>query len=198
MLALAALVSCDAEGGSEGGGAPAGIDCGARTGVVRRVIDGDTLKITLDCQSDSDCTGACAGGVCEKDEDVRLVAINAGEIPHGSPDDPDECLGAEAHERLAELVEGKTVVLVYDGVSGCRDRFNRRLAYVRVDGELVQATLAEEGLVCALWFAGEPRDYLYYEAIDGAEQAAQAAAAGIWGQPRAQACGGKPFPSLCP
>jgi len=94
---------------------------------VRRVIDGDTIELV--------------GGRL-----VRYIGIDAPEVRRREQDrwivDP-EPFGQAATEANRLLVEGKTVDLEYDVQT--HDRYGRWLAYVYVDGEMVNTKLVEEG-----------------------------------------------------
>lgn len=119
---------------------------------VVRVVDGDTIDVRLD-----------AG-----DERVRLIGINANE--------QGECGYDQAKERLAELVEGRSVVLFAEQTD--RDRNGRLLRYVEVAGVDVGAQLVAEGWVLARSF---PPDTARDRRYGDAETKAQEDAVGIWG-----------------
>ncbi len=84
-----------------------------------RVIDGDTIVI-------------------EGGERVRYIGMDTPEMR------PIEAFGEAATEANRELVEGRTVRLVLDVER--RDRYERLLAYVYVDGTFVNAALVRRGL----------------------------------------------------
>jgi micrococcal nuclease len=94
-------------------------------GVVVHVVDGDTIHVELD-------------GRIEK---VRYIGVNAPEIHH--PTKGEEPGGREAREVNRRLVEGKAVRLELDVRE--RDRNSRLLAYVFVDGTMVNAELVRLG-----------------------------------------------------
>ncbi|MFH0899831.1 MAG: thermonuclease family protein, partial [Pseudomonadota bacterium] len=134
------------------GGGWAG-DCGPETGLVERAIDGDTLELS--------------GG-----ERVRYLLVDAPEI-HGRFA---ECFGAEALRYNSDLVAGRTVQLSYDRT--CRDRFDRLLAYVAVDGAEVNRLLVERGYACFRESSTEDNEH---EARYAAAQArAKAEGRGMW------------------
>lgn len=81
------------------------------SGTVTRVVDGDTLDVTL------------AGG---KRERVRLLGIDTPE--RGS------CFAASATARARTLALSKRVVLKGDATQATRDRYRRLLAYVWLPG----------------------------------------------------------------
>lgn len=194
LLLLFALAAGCAEGAG-GAGPP----CPVHEGVVSRVIDGDTLEVSVICREDADCPneqedpGHCLeDGRCDRDSTVRLVGVNAGEIPHGLPDDPPaECLGQTAREELTALVAGQTVRLVYEPVAGCRDQYGRLLAYVFLGDEMLQTRLLGQGLVCIYWASSSPERELtrYYDVLTAAENTAYDAETGIW-SPSDDVCGG--------
>ncbi len=124
---------------------------GSETARVVAVVDGDTIRVTLD------------GRV----ERLRLIGINAPE--------EGECYAEEAKGRLAELVGDRTVQLTSD-VSD-RDRYGRLLRYVWVDGVLVNEVLVREGFAIARRY--EP-DTALQDRLEAAEAAAVADGAGLW------------------
>jgi micrococcal nuclease len=93
--------------------------------VVVHVVDGDTIHVELD-------------GRIEK---VRYIGVNAPEIHH--PTKGEEPGGREAREVNRRLAEGKAVRLELDVRE--RDRNGRLLAYVFVDGTMVNAELVRLG-----------------------------------------------------
>lgn len=131
-----------------------GCDTGASeattSGVVTSVVDGDTLDVE---------------GVGR----VRLVGIDTPEVG--------ECGYDEARERLSDLVLGEPVTLVTAGVDD-RDRYDRLLRYVDVDGADAGLVLLDEGLAVSRYDSrdgyGEHEredDYLHADAasLDGAD-----------------------------
>jgi micrococcal nuclease len=89
-------------------------------GRVIRVVDGDTLHVSVDGQ----------------DETVRLIGIDTPELR------PAECGARAATEAMTELAAGRRVELVGDTSQDERDRYGRRLAYVvRGDLDLGEAML---------------------------------------------------------
>ncbi|MFC1790240.1 thermonuclease family protein [Patescibacteria group bacterium] len=115
-------------------------------GRVVRVIDGDTFDLE--------------GGVR-----VRLAGAGAPEYPQG-------CLGAQAKERLAELVSGKEIKVT----AVKEDNFGRKVGFVLVGEMLVDQVLVEEGLARAA--SGE--DPRQGATLLAAEEGAQKAKRGIW------------------
>lgn len=101
-----------------------GSACGPARAVVARVIDGDTVEL-------------------ESGERVRYLLVDTPENTSSV-----ECFGAEATAFNRALVEGREVRLTYD--VACTDRFERLLAYVEVDGRVVNQLLVEQGYACVL------------------------------------------------
>ena len=131
-----------------------GSDCGPDTGVVDRVIDGDTI-------------------VLQSGVKIRYLLINAPETTDGHHD----CYGENASQYNSDLVLGKTVQLSYD--VECEDRYGRTLAYVSVDGQEVNSLMIQRGYACLLHIPpdGDARadEFKMYE------DEAKAANRGVWG-----------------
>ena len=107
-VALCALgLACAGCGGGGGEPEPAGHAVTAR---VVRVIDGDTIEVSI-------------GGA---DEDVRYIGIDTPETV--KPGTPVQCYGPQASAANHSLVDGRTVRLVFDRER--RDVYGRLLAYV--------------------------------------------------------------------
>ncbi len=120
---------------------------------VQRVVDGDTIVL--------------AGG-----ERVRYIGVDTPEVT-GSP----QLFGPEASEANRRLVEGRQVSLGLD-VSD-RDRFDRLLRYVYVDGVMVNAELVREGFATSLVY---PPDTRYAVCFSALEEEAREAGRGMWGR----------------
>ena len=91
---------------------------------ITRVIDGDTIE---------------AG-----QERIRLIGINAEEINQPDSGKISSCRALAAKEYLANLLLDKTVEIEVGQEP--KDQYNRTLAYIFLDQELVNALLVEEGL----------------------------------------------------
>lgn len=122
--------------------------------VVTKIVDGDTIKL--------------ANG-----ETIRYIGIDTPETKH--PSKSKQCYGAEASERNKELVFGKKIELTYD-VSET-DKYGRVLAYVWVDGKMVNEQLVEEGFAFAKAY---PPDLLYQEEFDKLQNIAKKDFRGLW------------------
>lgn len=128
---------------------------GARTtleGVVTRVTDGDTLKIKI-------------GGRQEK---VRLIGVDAPEKGQGF-------WGEKATEFTRERALKRPVTLELDVQE--RDRYGRLLAYVYVDGSMLNEELVKEGLAMLLTI---PPNVRYTDRFQKLQREARSREAGIW------------------
>jgi len=90
---------------------------------VKRVVDGDTLLL-------------------ENGDRVRLLGIDTPETK--KPDTPVAPFGPEASEFTRQLVEGRTVTLVFDRERF--DKYRRILAFVYVDNICVNEEILRNGL----------------------------------------------------
>jgi len=111
---------------------------------VYEVVDGDTLQL-------------------ESGKRVRLVGVDAPEF--------DRCGGAEAKERLKELVEGKLVQVE----SVATESYGRTLGLVYIDGLLVNEVMLKEG-----WGRTDYRGNKYRERITAAYHEGKDANLGIY------------------
>jgi micrococcal nuclease len=121
---------------------------------VVQVIDGDTIKVVS------------AGD----EEDVRLIGIDAAE--------KGEDFSVQATQALEKLVGGATVHLEMDVEQ--RDQYDRLLAYVWVGGAMANEELLKQGLVTVYTVSPNVK---YVDRFKAAQDAAQAAEIGLWGNP---------------
>jgi micrococcal nuclease len=123
---------------------------------VERVIDGDTI-------------------VLDGNVRVRLIGVDTPETKH--PHKPVEPLGPEATEFTRSLVDDREVRLEFDRER--RDRYGRVLAYVYVDGKLLNEEIIRAG------FSRAETRYKFDRAMalrfQRAEEEAREAGRGIWG-----------------
>jgi len=148
----------DAEAPGGAGAAPAGAAARApvRADVVR-VVDGDTIEVALDGDS----------------EDVRYIGVDTPETV--KPGEPVQCWGPEASAANHRLVDGATVRLVFD--RELRDVYGRLLAYVYADGRFVNAALVREGFARTLEI---PPNTAEADRLAALEQRAGRAGVGLW------------------
>ncbi|MCH8111490.1 MAG: thermonuclease family protein [Proteobacteria bacterium] len=103
------------------------------SGVVREVVDGDTL-------------------VLEDGTTVRLVGIMTPKLPLGRRGFPTEPLARDAKAALEDLTLGRRVTLSYGGRR--TDRYGRALAHLRdEDGLWIQGELLRRGLARVYTFS---------------------------------------------
>jgi micrococcal nuclease len=125
---------------------------------VTRVIDGDTIEVSIDDHTD----------------EVRYIGIDTPETV--KPGTPIQCFGPQASAFNHRLVEGRGVRLVYD--SERRDVYGRLLAYVFVGQRFVNARLVRLGYARTLTIP--PNDThagLFHRLARGAGLAGR----GLWG-----------------
>jgi endonuclease YncB( thermonuclease family) len=124
---------------------PASGSGNGETGIVSRVIDGDTIDVLLN------------GSV----QRVRYIGMNTPER--------DETCYAAATQANAGLVEGQTVRLVKDRSE--TDPFDRLLRYVYVGEVFVNARLVEQGYAEVVSY---PPDTAHFDEFRALEDAARA------------------------
>jgi micrococcal nuclease len=136
---------------------------GSTTAQVTRVVDGDTIKVSVDGRS----------------ERVRYIGMDTPESV--KPGSPVECYGKAASELNDKLVGGRTVTLSFDVER--RDRYGRLLAYVRraSDGLFVNEELVRRGYATTLTI---PPNVRYASRFQQLQREARSASRGLWG-----ACG---------
>lgn len=125
---------------------------------VDRVVDGDTIDVR-----DGDDTGR-----------VRLLNVDTPETKH--PEEEIECLGPEATAFLEEqLPVGQEIELEFD--EELTDQYDRVLAGVYKDGELINAEVARAGFGVAVSYEPNMR---FYDEVSGAQQEAERAGVGLF------------------
>jgi len=127
----------------------------SESATVTRVVDGDTLEVDLD-------------GVTEK---VRLLGIDTPEFSSK------DCYAQEATDYIEGLDLVQEVTLTIDVLNDDRDRYDRLLRYVELDGLDINKKMIRDGY--ALY-------YDTYDVLRGAEYAeaellAQSEVLGLWG-----------------
>lgn len=125
-----------------------------------KCVDGDTFKVLLD----------------DKEYTVRMLAIDTPESVH--PSKGVEYYGKEASDFTCDKVtKAKTIELEYDDNSDKLDKYGRLLAWVFVDGELLQQTLIEQGYAKVAYLYG---DYKYTNMLQEKQELAEVTNLGIW------------------
>ncbi|HWO98229.1 MAG TPA: thermonuclease family protein [Bacillus sp. (in: firmicutes)] len=127
--------------------------------VVERVVDGDTLKVNVNGKS----------------ETVRLLLVDTPESVH--PSKPVQPYALEASNFLKEqLPPGKEVELELD--VGERDKYRRLLAYVWIDGTMLNEQLLEKGYA-RVAYVFEPNTK-YVDRFKEVQEKAQEQEVNIW------------------
>jgi micrococcal nuclease len=136
------------------------------TVTVSRVVDGDTVEISL----------AVSGN-----EEVRLIGMDTPETK--DPSEGVEPLGPEASAFATDSLTGQSVELEFDVEQV--DQYGRLLAYVYLGGEMFNEVLVHEGYAQAYPYEPNTR---YEGRFAAAQEGARAAGLGIWGLTLAQQC----------
>jgi micrococcal nuclease len=117
---------------------------------VGRVVDGDTFY--------------CADG-----QKIRLIGIDSPELGQGA-------FGRQAREALRRLLPAGGAVQLEGDVSR-RDRYGRMLAYVWLGNRMVNEAMVRGGWAVLYTV---PPDVKYARRLEGAQNQARAARAGLW------------------
>jgi micrococcal nuclease len=125
---------------------------------VIRVVDGDTIIVDFN----------------ESNERVRFIGIDTPETVH--PEKQVQPFGLEASQYVKDNLEGKKVGLEFDIQE--RDRYGRLLAYIWIDGKMLNDELLKEGLAKISTF---PPNVKYVERFRRTEEKAREEMKGIWG-----------------
>jgi len=151
---------------------------GYETAQVGRVVDGDTLEVTITGRSEGPAAGLAELGEVYK---LRLIGIDTPESV--KPGSPVECFGKEASEAAAALLEGQEVTLVKDVEE--TDAYERLLRYVYLGEELANARLVLNGYASAYTY---PPNVRHSELFVDLQRQAREASAGLWAP---EECNGK-------
>ncbi len=137
-----------------------GPQCGPSSGVVARVLDGDTVELM-------------------SGEKIRYLMIDTPEISGEG-----ECFGQEAKQFNSDLILGKEIQLSYD--QQCTDKYDRLLAYLSIDGREINSLLVERGYACLLHIPPNGADRL--EEFKRLERLAKQENKGLWGNCETDPC----------
>lgn len=141
---------------------------------VSRVIDGDTIDVTID-------------GTKQR---IRLIGINSPEL--GDSRTPVQCFAREAEQKADQVLSGKKVSIEADITQGDKDKYNRLLRYVFLeDGTDFNKMMIAEGYAHEYTYN---TPYNYQKEYKQAETEARNGNKGLWNP---QACV-TPTPSLRP
>ena len=127
-----------------------------------KCVDGDTIKVTID----------------NEEKTVRFLAIDTPESVH--PSKGIEYYGKEASNYTCDKVtNAKKIELEYDSNSDKEDKYNRILAWVFVDGSLLQDDLVSNGYAEVAYLYG---DYKYTSLLQDHQAVAESKKIGIWNE----------------
>ena len=120
--------------------------------------DGDTARFIINSE----------------EKKVRFLAIDTPEV------DKNEPFSKEAKDfTCTALQNAKEIYLEYDSNSDKEDKYGRLLAFVHVDGVLLQKSIIQQGLGKVAYIYG---DYDYLEELRNEEKKAKEKKIGIWSQ----------------
>ena len=123
-------------------------------------VDGDTIKVFINNEKKM----------------VRLLAIDTPESV--KPDNEVEYYGKEASEYTCNKIKkAKKIELEYDANSDKYDKYDRLLAWVFVDGKLLQTNLVANGYAEVAYLYN---DYKYTDILKEKQELASAKGIGIW------------------
>ena len=123
-----------------------------KSGLVTRVIDGDTLEL-------------------DAKYSVRLIGIDAPE------EKGDECFNLESTLALEEMTLNRTITLEKD-ISDT-DKYDRLLRYIWIDDVMINQKLVEQGYSIAKSY---PPDTKYVQDLVEAQSYAKSNNHGLWGK----------------
>ena len=123
-------------------------------------VDGDTASFIIN-------------GMAKK---VRFLAIDTPEIKSENAFSRKYALKAKDYT-CEKIKNAKQIILEYDIHSAKEDKYNRVLAFVFTDGELLQKSLIKEGLAKVEYIYG---DYKYLNDLKEEEKIAKEKKIGIW------------------
>ena len=127
-----------------------------------KCVDGDTAKFIINGEVKT----------------VRFLAIDTPETVHPSVEE--EAYGKTASEYTCDkLTNAKKIILEYEE-SNKKDKYDRLLAWVWVDNELLQDNLIKLGFAEVAYIYG---DYKYTDLLKDHQATAEINMTGIWGIP---------------
>ncbi len=125
-------------------------------------VDGDTAKFKMN----------------EETITVRFLGVNTKETVH--PEIGEETWGKEASNFTKEKLEDATKIeLEFDGHAEEKDKYNRYLAWIWIDDELLQNLLVENGLAETYMLQN---NYKYAGILQESEEIAKNNKLGIWSE----------------
>ncbi len=125
-----------------------------------KCVDGDTARFILN----------------KKEIKVRLLGINAPEIEKNNQEG--EPYGKESADYVCrKLKKAKVIELEYDEESEKKDKYDRILAYVFVDNNLLETSILKNGYATVKYYK---KSFKYYDELVNAENYAKEKKKGIY------------------
>lgn len=124
------------------------------------VIDGDTIAVNYNGNRES----------------VRFLLVDSPETSH--PRLGKQPFGKEAKEFTRNIVEDAQKIELEFDIGPKRDKYGRLLAYVYVDGKMIQEELLKKGLVRVAYIY--PPNTRYVDQFNAIQKEAQQQGVGIW------------------
>jgi micrococcal nuclease len=150
---------------------------GYEEAVVDRVVDGDTIEVTITARIEGAGAGSTEVG---RTYDVRLIGIDTPESV--APGSPVECFGPEASAATRALLDGRRVRLVKDVEEA--DGYQRLLRYVYIGAEMANARLVINGYASAYAYPPNVRHARLFTVL---QRSARRGEDGLW---HPSTCGG--------
>lgn len=137
-------------------------DVKAESSIVKlsKCVDGDTARFIIDGNEYS----------------TRFLAIDTPELKHGSRGE-EPYAKESSNYTCNRLRQAKRIVLEYDSNSDREDKYKRKLAWIFVDGKLLQKELVEKGYAKVKYLFG---DYKYTSTLKKAQAKAKKKKINIW------------------
>jgi Micrococcal nuclease (thermonuclease) homologs len=108
---------------------------------------------------------------------ARFLAVDTPETVH--PTSGEQPFGKEASNYTCNKIKtAKKIILEFDDNSDEKDKYDRYLVWVFVDGELLQKGLIEKGYAKVAYLYG---DYKYTNILQRSEKIAKESEIGVWG-----------------
>lgn len=130
----------------------------AESATLLRCIDGDTARLSID----------------NKEEVVRFLAIDTPESTTKI-----EPYGKEASDYTCNQLKKGNITIEYDSNSDLRDKYDRLLGWIFIDGELLQENIIKNGYGEVAYLYG---DYKYTNILEQAEITAKENKVGMWSE----------------
>lgn len=132
----------------------------AKEVTLEKCVDGDTAYFLVDGESTK----------------FRFLALDTPESVH--PTKGEEAYGKSASEFTCELLQNaEKIVVEYDDGSGKTDKYDRNLAWIWVDNELLQKIIVEQGYGQVAYIYG---DYKYTKNLCAIQKEAISQKINVW------------------